>query len=388
MKLDCELIEDLLPLYEEELCSPASRRAVEEHLRGCEACRRLSAPLPIPEPEESPAADRAVKKSMKKVKRRWLTSLIAAVLVFPVLLLGFNQFRGSGLSFTNGGDLYTAWRFLHALEAQDWEKAAEMHDFSADYYSILDALGMDVSAWGTSFTLCTLAGYDYAARTYLEQNGQTPQTKAELYGYLYNRVGTAMVPKALWTELMALEPDAFSRNGLEYLLNGERYGQITTPWGEYVVSEGRGYDTAYGYATHFDLIPAAVYQDALPELDAAALEVYTNTHNDVGWVAELTEAEFIAEMIRRYTDDLSTLEDSVTFVCNGYRSIDSNHGEPSGSCVFFDVTVTQGSKQLDAEIRINVTDGKITVAGISHKPEIQWLDAIDRILYPSAHSGY
>lgn len=388
MNYDCELIQDLLPLYTEELCSPASRRAVEEHLRGCEVCRRLTDPLPIEAPEEPPAADRAVKKSIRKVRRRWLTSLVAAVLVFPVLLLGFNQFRGSGLSFTNGGDLYTAWRFLHALETGDWEKAAEMHDFSADYQSILDALGMDVSQWGTGFTRCTLAGYDYAAHTHLERNGQIPQTKEELYGYLYNRVGTAMVPQALWAELMALEPDAFSRNGLEYLLNGERYGQITTPWGEYVVSEGRDYDTAYEYATYFDLIPAGLYQEALPELEAEALRGYTNTHSDVGWVAELTEEEFIREMIRRYADELRTLEDSVTIVCNGYRSIDSDLGEPGGSCVFFDVTVTQGSRQLDGEIQINVTDGKITVSGISHAPGLQWLDAIDRILYPSAHAGY
>ena len=116
MKLDCELIEDLLPLYEEELCSPASRRAVEEHLRDCEACRRLTAPLPIEEPEVPPDADRAVKKSMKMVKHRWLASLLAAVLAVPLLLLGFNQYRGYGLCYTNLDDVVTAWRFLHALQ--------------------------------------------------------------------------------------------------------------------------------------------------------------------------------------------------------------------------------------------------------------------------------
>ena len=86
MKLDCELIQDLLPLYAEGLCSPASRRAVEEHLSDCEDCRRLTAPLPIEEPGDTPNADRAVKKGIKKVRRRWLSSLIAAVLVVPLLL--------------------------------------------------------------------------------------------------------------------------------------------------------------------------------------------------------------------------------------------------------------------------------------------------------------
>ena len=74
MKWNCDLIQDLLPLYEEGLCSPSSRQAVEEHLGECDACRRLAAPLPIEAPPETPAADRAVKRSIKKVRRRWLLS--------------------------------------------------------------------------------------------------------------------------------------------------------------------------------------------------------------------------------------------------------------------------------------------------------------------------
>ena len=39
MKLDCEVIRDLLPLYAEHMASPASTALVEEHLQECEACR-------------------------------------------------------------------------------------------------------------------------------------------------------------------------------------------------------------------------------------------------------------------------------------------------------------------------------------------------------------
>ena len=388
MKFDCELIQDLLPLYEEELCSPASRLAVEEHLKECRHCRRLTAPLPIEEPKELPQADRAVKKSMKKVRRRWLTSLLAAVLVFPLLLLSVNQYRGSGLSFTNLDDIYTAWRFLHALEEQDWETAARMHDFSGDYESILDALGMDMSSWSTTFTLCDLAGYDYAAQTHLERSGTVPGTLEELYGYLYNLQGTAMVPAQLWEELMALDPDAFSQNSWQYWLNGELYGRITTEWGDFVVSQGRGYDTAYDYAIYFDLIPENIYREALPQLEAEARQLYTSAHADLDWVVELTETEFTEEMVRRYTADLTDLAQSVTFECTGYRSVSSYGAIQGGSCVFFDVTVTQGTRVLACEFQINARNGKIDVAGISHEPGIQWLDAIDRALYPSAHPGY
>ena len=381
MKWNCELIQDLLPLYEEDLCSPASRKAVQEHLEECECCRRLTAPLPIEMPHEIPDADHAVKKSIKKVKRRWLASLLAAVLSVPLLLLSFNQYRGYGLCFTNLDDIYTAWQFVHALETQNWEKAAKMHDFSADYESIIEALGQDVASWGRSFTPCDVAGYDYAA----PMSHSIPTTLDDLYGYLYNRQGTAMIPAALWERLMDMDPAAFQQNGWEYWLNGERYGKISTSWGEFVVTDGRGYDTAYEYATHFDLIPAAIYEEAKPALDAEAQQLYTTTHDHLDWVAELSEAEFTGEMIRRYTADLGALEGKVTFDCTGYRSA---YRMDDSWYVILAVTVTQGSKTLDTEIDLRVSGGKIELAGISHKAGVQWLDIIDRALYPSAHPGY
>lgn len=41
MKIDCEIVQDLIPSYLEELCSDASRRCVEEHIAECEECRSL-----------------------------------------------------------------------------------------------------------------------------------------------------------------------------------------------------------------------------------------------------------------------------------------------------------------------------------------------------------
>src|SRR5699024_4093869 len=56
MNVPCGLIQDLLPLYYDEVCSQESRSLVEEHLAECPACRQrladLSVPLPTPEKEE------------------------------------------------------------------------------------------------------------------------------------------------------------------------------------------------------------------------------------------------------------------------------------------------------------------------------------------------
>lgn len=41
MKYECDLIKDLLPLYCDQVCSPESKKAVEEHLTECDSCKAL-----------------------------------------------------------------------------------------------------------------------------------------------------------------------------------------------------------------------------------------------------------------------------------------------------------------------------------------------------------
>ena len=41
MKLECKVIEDLLPLHLDNISSEETRKVVEEHLMECEECRKL-----------------------------------------------------------------------------------------------------------------------------------------------------------------------------------------------------------------------------------------------------------------------------------------------------------------------------------------------------------
>ena len=41
MKITCNIIEDLLPLYVDDMVSEDSRKLVEEHLKECPACRKM-----------------------------------------------------------------------------------------------------------------------------------------------------------------------------------------------------------------------------------------------------------------------------------------------------------------------------------------------------------
>ena len=80
MKLSCDIIRDLLPLYAEELASADSQEAVREHLDGCEDCRRAYEKM-----KESPVIIRedpglnTVRRGLWR--RRLLTALCAVLIV-------------------------------------------------------------------------------------------------------------------------------------------------------------------------------------------------------------------------------------------------------------------------------------------------------------------
>ena len=53
IRYECELIQDLLPLYQDNVCSNSSKRAVEEHLQECDNCRNMMQQLKSTEYDEA-----------------------------------------------------------------------------------------------------------------------------------------------------------------------------------------------------------------------------------------------------------------------------------------------------------------------------------------------
>lgn len=132
MKLTCEIVQDLLPLYEDDMCSKESKEAIEEHLRECEDCRnqlKMIRELSAQEiPVESSGEHRAVTKGFKKIRRRWMASLLVVILLIPTCIMGWSQYKGTGTHFTNLNDLYIANSFMKQLQNGNYEKAFEYID--------------------------------------------------------------------------------------------------------------------------------------------------------------------------------------------------------------------------------------------------------------------
>ena len=96
MKYACKIIQDLLPLYIDDVCSEESKNAVEEHLTECAGCRAVYAAMkegerageqlaeadaePIPGYEKQKAASlNSVKK--KILKKQIIAAVIAVILI-------------------------------------------------------------------------------------------------------------------------------------------------------------------------------------------------------------------------------------------------------------------------------------------------------------------
>ena len=82
MKHNCEIVRDLLPLYAEQIASPASTALVEEHLAECPACRaelqRMEKPVTV-QPE--PQADAPLKTIQIALTRRRVHTILVTLLV-------------------------------------------------------------------------------------------------------------------------------------------------------------------------------------------------------------------------------------------------------------------------------------------------------------------
>ena len=84
MKLSCDIIRDLLPLYAEELASADSAGVVEEHLCECEGCRaELDA---LKQPVSVPAEEPGIRKVRKGFVRRWLLGLTCGMLSILLIM--------------------------------------------------------------------------------------------------------------------------------------------------------------------------------------------------------------------------------------------------------------------------------------------------------------
>ncbi len=157
MKYNCELVKDLIPLYQDKVCSDESRRIVEEHVKECEKCRKTAEMMELDfeyEEDGNELDKNSVKKCFGRIKKRFAIILAAVIVALPVctvtVRLGINEYKKEGICFSNLDEYKTVSDFMKNIKNENFEKAFGRLNREGDYESIISAKDIDENASDTS----------------------------------------------------------------------------------------------------------------------------------------------------------------------------------------------------------------------------------------------
>lgn len=90
MRYECDVIQDLLPLYQDKICSGKSREIIEEHISECTVCRKMAEQMGDSTVEEKLISekDSVIQKHQKNMNKKTTTigMAMAGILMIPVLV--------------------------------------------------------------------------------------------------------------------------------------------------------------------------------------------------------------------------------------------------------------------------------------------------------------
>ncbi|NLW39334.1 MAG: zf-HC2 domain-containing protein [Tissierellia bacterium] len=90
MKISCKVIEDILPLYVEEMVSEDTKKLVDEHIDSCESCRRklngMSLPVNLPLDTDTTAFKRVKAKMRKKKIQTVIFAIMMTISIIVALI--------------------------------------------------------------------------------------------------------------------------------------------------------------------------------------------------------------------------------------------------------------------------------------------------------------
>lgn len=90
IKYNCEIVQDLIPLYQDDVCSPSSRELVEQHLKECDVCKNMAAKLMNYDIDDKLVYEKnqVLRTHEKKERNKAFTIGIvtAAILLVPVIV--------------------------------------------------------------------------------------------------------------------------------------------------------------------------------------------------------------------------------------------------------------------------------------------------------------
>lgn len=384
MKLSCGIVQDLLPLYEDGLCGEESRAAVEEHLKECSSCRSLLSSMRALEEPDHPAQvseDRAVLRAFRKIRRRWAVSLMAALLIVPVIFLSANQIRREGVCFTNIDDIVCAGSYMRALESQDHEKAAAHIDYKKQYNETRALLGMTPEELLPRFIPVTIGQREWmAAEPYYQSYLQDMEDGDLFWDQAVFNSAFPLIPLDGWEMLKAEMPESFMVDGEDEVALTENFGEICygrmeTKWGTFMVqqsSEVWQCASAYEFCTVLELVPAEIYEDAAAAFAKVAQEQYDYIQERYGPFTDMSPEEYRESRRDCYIQNLAACaEDGYRFEDPRYEGSEYIYVDGLGCWdITYGMDVLREGESYTVHLAQIVSNGKIIHISLSWSAEL------------------
>jgi hypothetical protein len=121
MKYDCDIIRDLMPMYDDKIASEKSREAVEEHIKKCDSCRAyyqsLRGVVEVEQPEVSSENKEQDFQAVAKKVRKKRKVVVAAVTATMIIAIASVVWIGSHIPLGQGNGFFTS---ASAVESISW----------------------------------------------------------------------------------------------------------------------------------------------------------------------------------------------------------------------------------------------------------------------------
>lgn len=146
MKLSCKVIEDILPMYYDGVCSKESAALVEDHLKECPHCSHILSELrsDIATPQKNVDDIKPLKKiqkSYKKKKIHWLIAIVTVLLLIPIaFFVGTDRGEQNQrpVDFSKDEAIAYADEFMTCLMEKDYAKAYTYLNVAEKKQDLLD----------------------------------------------------------------------------------------------------------------------------------------------------------------------------------------------------------------------------------------------------------
>lgn len=293
MNVSCNIIEDILPLYADGICSEDSRALVDEHTEGCPQCKakldamiaKLDAPPPVGEMEKTKLFCVLHKQY---VRLGIVTLVICAAVLIPAAILGIlyvNEETHQGVSFSTIELVHDMQKFGNKLK-------------KGEYRAALDTIHLTNEE---DYTETQLSAYKDTIAADLEKYIAEYHIRGLRY---YTRYVVPHGERIIGDTIIILEDErgnspeislCFEQSGESIVLSFVECGVYRRTdyfFGLYTVAEPLPSDVVEGYSDFFRDVPNIL----LPEADFAAEKTFSqlNCTNDINYYSIISMEKFLS----------------------------------------------------------------------------------------------